>query len=226
MGTPFMDQAIKLGHIQAIFDTAKSNFKAASAGAPALTLDAIHKFKKISERGHGYLLHDAFQLLREGRIDQSLLSYRLAAFCGFEVAQENVAFIIEAQKYPNASTHAFHFWNRAAIQGSSRARVKLADYYYYGSSDGSGGVRQDYYVAVEHYRFAEELRDPQAAFNLAYMYEHGLGLQQVNIEKTCRLLKICLIFRIIIWQRDITTGQLNMNPKLTCPVRLVPSKSF
>ena len=220
MGTPFMDQAIKLGHIQAIFDTAKGNFKA----SPVLALDSLLKFKKISERGHGYLLHDAYKLYKEGRYEQALLSYRMGAFCGLEIAQENVAYLFERQTNSDLSMQAFPYWNRAAIQGSSRARIKLADYYYYGE----GGVRQDFSIAAEHYRFAEELRDSQAAFNLAYMYEHGLGIQMVEI-----LIYYCsygylltTLFRITIWRKGITTRQSNMNQRHICLVKQVLSRLF
>ncbi len=61
------------------------------------------------------------------------------------------------------------------VLGYSVARVMLGDYYYYGY-----GTEQDMELAVDQYRLAsDKLSNPQAMFNLGYMYENGIGLQQV-----------------------------------------------
>ncbi|KAI5945106.1 Protein sel-12 [Manis javanica] len=96
---------------------------------------------------------------------------------GYEVAQSNSAFILESKKakilvkermYPMALL----LWNRAAIQGNAFARVKLGDYHYYGY-----GTRKDYQTAAAHYSIAaSKYQSAQAMFNLAYMYEYGLGI--------------------------------------------------
>lgn len=70
---------------------------------------------------------------------------------------------------------ALMYWSRAAGQGYSAALVKLGDYYYYGL-----GTKVDYETAAMHYKFASENHNnAQALFNLAYMHEHGLGMEQV-----------------------------------------------
>ena len=52
----------------------------------------------------------------------------------------------------------------------------LGDYYYYGH-----GTDPDMELAVDQYRLAsDKLSNPQAMFNLGYMYENGIGLQQVK----------------------------------------------
>lgn len=59
--------------------------------------------------------------------------------------------------------------------GSTVARIKLGDYYYYGL-----GTSVDYEQAIQHYRVAgEQQSNAQAMYNLAYMHEVGLGLKQV-----------------------------------------------
>lgn len=64
--------------------------------------------------------------------------------------------------------------------GYSVARVKLGDYYYYGY-----GTEQDLELAAEQYRLASDrMSNPQAMFNLGYMYENGIGLQQVKTTST------------------------------------------
>lgn len=53
--------------------------------------------------------------------------------------------------------------------------MKLGDYYYYGL-----GTEVSYEAAATQYRLAsDKLATPQAMFNLAYMYEHGQGLEKV-----------------------------------------------
>lgn len=70
---------------------------------------------------------------------------------------------------------ALMYWGRAATQGYSAAQVKLGDYHYYGL-----GTNVDYETAAMHYRLAsEQQHNAQAMFNLGYMHEQGLGMQQV-----------------------------------------------
>ncbi|KAJ8409074.1 hypothetical protein AAFF_G00240950 [Aldrovandia affinis] len=99
---------------------------------------------------------------------------------GYEVAQSNVAFILdqteeanifsENETYPRALLH----WTRAAAQGYMVARIKLGDYHFYGH-----GTDVDYETAVIHYRLAsEQQQSAQAMFNLGYMHEKGLGIKQ------------------------------------------------
>ena len=60
--------------------------------------------------------------------------------------------------------------------GYSVARVKLGDYYYYGL-----GTETNLEEAVDQYRMAaDHMANSQAMFNLGYMYELGIGLQQVR----------------------------------------------
>ena len=60
--------------------------------------------------------------------------------------------------------------------GYSVARVKLGDYYYYGI-----GTEANLAEAVDQYRMAaDHMANSQAMFNLGYMYELGIGLQQVR----------------------------------------------
>ena len=60
--------------------------------------------------------------------------------------------------------------------GYGVARVKLGDCYYYGY-----GTEPNMELAVEQYRMAsDKMAISQAMFNLGYMYEQGIGLQQVK----------------------------------------------
>lgn len=74
---------------------------------------------------------------------------------------------------------AIIYWERAAAQGYHVARIKLGDYYYYGT-----GTDVDYEAAVSNYRQAEVSNSAQALFNLGYMYQQGLGVKQVRPDLT------------------------------------------
>uniref|UniRef100_A0A8C3WN89 SEL1L2 adaptor subunit of SYVN1 ubiquitin ligase n=1 Tax=Catagonus wagneri TaxID=51154 RepID=A0A8C3WN89_9CETA len=139
---------------------------------------AVKLYKGICELGHwAEKFPSAYFAYKDGDIDSSLVQYALLAEMGYEVAQSNSAFILESKKakilkkekmYPMA----FLLWNRAAIQGNAFARVKIGDYHYYGY-----GTKKDYQTAATHYSIAaDKYQSAQAMFNLAYMYEHGLGI--------------------------------------------------
>lgn len=102
---------------------------------------------------------------------------------GFELAQYNVAFLLDQQYMHDASTpllglsderlaeRARGMYKMAALQGNVEAELKLGDYAYWGM-----GMEVDMEASVAHYRAATDARSAQAMFNLAYMYAHGLGL--------------------------------------------------
>ena len=66
---------------------------------------------------------------------------------------------------------AFDNFYLAAEQGNIEARVKIGDYLYYGL-----GVEKELEKAADQYHIAERSGSSQAAFNVAYMYENGLGV--------------------------------------------------
>lgn len=53
--------------------------------------------------------------------------------------------------------------------------MKIGDYHFYGF-----GTKIDYVTAAVHYNLAATQESAQAMFNLAYMYEHGLGIPKVT----------------------------------------------
>jgi SEL1 protein len=118
-------------------------------------------------------------MYREGNTNGALLTYTLLAELGYEVAQSNVAYILDqgqSSLFNKTETlqRAFLHWNRAASQGYTIARVKIGDYHYYGY-----GTEVDYETAAIHYRMAsEQQHNAQAMFNLGYMHEQGLGMKQ------------------------------------------------
>uniref|UniRef100_A0A8C1T3N8 SEL1L adaptor subunit of ERAD E3 ubiquitin ligase n=1 Tax=Cyprinus carpio TaxID=7962 RepID=A0A8C1T3N8_CYPCA len=173
----FFNLASQAGHILAFYNLAQMH--ATGTGVMRSCHTAVELFKNVCERGRwSERLMAAYGSFKEGDMDSALVQYLLLAEQGYEVAQSNVAFILdqsesifnENETYPRALLH----WTRAASQGYTVARIKLGDYHFYGY-----GTDVDYETAVIHYRLAsEQQHSAQAMFNLGYMHEKGLGIKQ------------------------------------------------
>ncbi|KAK5853125.1 hypothetical protein PBY51_006942 [Eleginops maclovinus] len=174
----FFNLASQAGHILAFYNLAQMH--ATGTGVMRSCHTAVELFKNVCERGRwSERLMAAYGSFKEGEPDAALVQYLVLAEQGYEVAQSNVAFILdqkgvriftENETYPRALLH----WTRAAAQGYTVARIKLGDYHFYGY-----GTDVDYETAVIHYRLAsEQQHSAQAMFNLGYMHEKGLGIKQ------------------------------------------------
>ncbi|XP_032440575.1 protein sel-1 homolog 1 [Xiphophorus hellerii] len=174
----FFNLASQAGHILAFYNLAQMH--ATGTGVMRSCHTAVELFKNVCERGRwSERLMTAYGSFKEGETDAALVQYLLLAEQGYEVAQSNVAFILDQkganifsdnETYPRALLH----WTRAAAQGYTVARIKLGDYHFYGY-----GTDVDYETAVIHYRLASEQQNgAQAMFNLGYMHEKGLGIKQ------------------------------------------------
>ncbi|XP_077493920.1 HMG-coA reductase degradation 3 isoform X2 [Amblyomma americanum] len=178
MAIKYYTLASQSGHVLAFYNLAQMH--ATGTGTVRSCSTAVELFKNVAERGRwSEKLMQAYADYRDGRIDAALVKYAFLAELGYEVAQSNSAFILdrgESKHFPKNETFAWAllFWNRAAAQGYSVARVKLGDYHYYGY-----GTTIDYETAATHYRLAsEQQHNAQAMFNLGYMHEQGLGLKK------------------------------------------------
>lgn len=102
-------------------------------------------------------------------------------------------------------------WSLSAIPsplGYSMARVKLGDYYYYGL-----GTEKNLEEAVDQYRMAaDRMANPQAMFNLGYMYELGIGLQQVSgFLGSLQCVCVCVAKRADFIQREYLSMDRDSN---------------
>ncbi|KAI9296880.1 HCP-like protein [Neoconidiobolus thromboides FSU 785] len=156
---------------------------------------AVPLFKSVAERGVWDLDHMSmgYHHYKRGEIETALIHYIIAAESGIEIAQENVAWIIDQAKYklvninnenndknkvqgsaiqPNYEL-ALTYWTRSANQGNPDSRVKQGDYYFYGW----GLSNPDYAKAAVCYQNAAEKHyDALAMWNIGWMYEYGIGL--------------------------------------------------
>ncbi|TDH70370.1 hypothetical protein CCR75_009709 [Bremia lactucae] len=156
---------------------------------------AVESFKTVAEFGEwDDVLNQAYADFKNQDYEASFMKYAVMAQQGYEVAQHNAAYLLdsdfltpsafstshiltssktELKKDVIAST-AVKLYRLAAQQGNVDANLKIGDYYYYGK----GGHAVDYVKASAHYSIACKHSNAQAMFNLALMYEHGIGVDQ------------------------------------------------
>ncbi|KAF1806193.1 hypothetical protein V8B55DRAFT_1454648 [Mucor lusitanicus] len=163
---------------------------------------AVSYYKAIAERGDWLnpTVEDAYAAYLKNDKESALLNYMLAAERGYEVAQSNVAYVLDNDKKmldhlpfigTTISSHeeeeetskeiiqgldekesAFIYWTRSANQNNVDSRVKMGDYYFKGI-----GTPIDFEKAVSCYRLAAETQgSPLAFWNLGWMYESGIGV--------------------------------------------------
>ena len=102
-----------------------------------------------------------------------------------QVAQSNTAFLLENHQtdilpqLSDSNFRAFHQWKRSADQGSSLSKIRMGDYNYYGI-----GRAVDYDKAIYEYKEAAKDQNPQAKFNMGFMYERGLGVAKVRLDNS------------------------------------------
>merc|ERR1719427_447420 len=170
--------ASQSGHVMAFYNLASMH--ATGAGGMRSCNTAAELFKNVAERGKWSMMFmDAYDSYRAGDLKTALLKYYYLAELGYEVAQSNVAYVLEKGEQTWFSQNetfarALLQWSRAASQGYAVARVKVGDYHFYGY-----GTKVDYDTSALHYRMAsDQQNNPQAMFNLGYMHERGFGLKE------------------------------------------------
>ncbi|KAI8341237.1 hypothetical protein BC941DRAFT_416295 [Chlamydoabsidia padenii] len=156
-------------------------------------INAVAYYKAIAERGDWLqpTMDNAYEDYMRGDRESALLSYMLAAERGYEIAQSNVAYLLDTDKVrlnimeilgqeksskrDNYSEQlALIYYTRSANQHNVDSRVKMGDYYYRGI-----GTEVDYDKAASCYRVAAELEEsPMAMWNLGWMYENGIGVSK------------------------------------------------
>ncbi|OCH89879.1 HCP-like protein [Obba rivulosa] len=154
-------------------------------------------YKLVAERGSWDedLLKDAETAWNTGTVrgsEMAMLRWWLAAERGYEVAQNNLAFVLDQDKSilrftrfaptsPSNDTArlALTQWIRSAAQRNIDALVKVGDYYYHGLGvpDEPETVRLE--KAAGYYQSAADTQvSALAMWNLGWMYENGIGVPQ------------------------------------------------
>ncbi|KAI7856656.1 hypothetical protein BDC45DRAFT_503304 [Circinella umbellata] len=185
---------------------------------------AVSFYKSIAERcdWHNPTVETAYNDYMNGDTESALLHYMLAAERGYEIAQSNVAYILDTDtqllsvknmfglteapsRDQDSEQYALIYWSRSANQNNVDSRVKMGDYYFRGI-----GTEIDYEKAAACYQIAAEIElSPMAMWNLGWMYENGLG-----VIKDFHLAK------------RFYDNALSMNPDAYLPVKLSLAKLY
>jgi SEL1 protein len=168
-------QALRGGFILAGFELAKINMqKDLTCGlAKYLLSNMLEKHPSMS------LIDEGNELFYKGHFMAALSRYLYLAEQGSAVAQYNAAFTLdyvarrktgEEAEWPRR--RALVWYSMAADQGDVPSLMRSGDFFYYGISEPAP------VTAAAYYYKAIEKKNAQAAFNLAYMHEHGIGVPQ------------------------------------------------
>ena len=187
----FFSLAAQNGHVAALHRVGRMYARA--LGVARSCEVAVNAYKTVAERGPWIAgLAEAHAMYRRGDAAGARRAYARLAEAGYEVAQSNAAWLLEAAAagapgsgaaacdgLPAAACErrALALYERAAKQGHAAASLRLGDLYSAGrgaAGDLDGAARLA--RAVAHYQAAHELRHAQATFNLAWCYQRGLGV--------------------------------------------------
>ncbi|KAI0079287.1 HCP-like protein [Panus rudis PR-1116 ss-1] len=158
---------------------------------------AVSFYKLVAERGtwDDDLLREAESQWRSGTErgrEMAMLRWWIAAERGSEVAQNNLAFVLDQDKSilkwtklspisPSNDTAqlALTQWIRSAAQRNVDSLVKVGDYYYHGLGVPDEPENLRYEKAAGYYQSAADTQmSALAMWNLGYMYENGKGVPQ------------------------------------------------
>jgi SEL1 protein len=150
-------------------------------------------YKNVVEKAEPLLssFAEANTAYEQGDYELALIDYMHAAEQGFEKGQANVAYLLDQEKskwalpawltisaprpalLQNAAL-ALIYWTRSSKQTNIDSMVKMGDYYLQGI-----GTEKDMEKAASCYTAASEFhQSAQALYNLGWMHENGVGLDQ------------------------------------------------
>jgi SEL1 protein len=194
----YFELAGRKGHVEALYYLAETEI-AGIGSEPSCEL-ASHHYKMVAERAEPIIASftEANAAYEAGDVDLALLDFMLAAEQGFEVAQTNVAYLLDKArrrqkllrfpllpasikealpvlsnriKVSLPSSLALLYWTRSARQSNIDALIKMGDYYLSGTGAPSSADK----AAACYQAAAETMQSAQALWNLGWMYENGLG---------------------------------------------------
>ncbi|TLS23517.1 uncharacterized protein PpBr36_05715 [Pyricularia pennisetigena] len=185
------EQAARYGNIEAQYYLAE--MISHGAGRDRSCSQALSFYRSVAEKAEPVVSSwlSANHAYEDGDLEAAFLQYLGTAEQGYERAQNNVAFLLDAQKsllpLPDWLTRkaptpellkdpalGLIYWTRSSRQGNIDSLVKMGDYYLQGT-----GTEPDVDKAVQCYQGAADYhQSAQALYNLGWMHEHGIGLDQ------------------------------------------------
>lgn len=189
---PYFDNAIKHGDTyQSYYYLAEINtMNARQTSRPEFCPIAVAFYKRVAERGDWFeeVFWKAEKAWADGDEFAALLGFLMMAERGYEVAQNNVAYILDRHKrrirlpkewFSSNETDrlALTYWTRSAAQDNIDALVKMGDYYLEGYGTSSGQAQPE--KAAACYQTATNTHlSAMAMWNLGWMHENGIGVSQ------------------------------------------------
>lgn len=234
--TRYFDFAARNSHIEAFFYLAEMNDQGIGRDR-SCGLAALH-YKIVAEKAE--IVHSPFQeaneAYEEGDLQKALVAYMMAAEQGSENAQANVAYLLDqtrprysipalvpqlfrkAKNVVGDAALALIYWTRSAKQQNIDSLVKMGDYYL----DGIGAPKNLENAALCYQAAAETMLSAQAMWNLGWMHENGVGIEQdfhlakrfydqaleTNSEAYLPVKMALLKLRARSWWNGITRGNI------------------
>ncbi|KAH7138659.1 hypothetical protein B0J11DRAFT_515058 [Dendryphion nanum] len=186
----YFELAARLGHLEAYYYLAELYNSGVGKDKSCLLAAAYYKTAVEKAEIVSTSFPEANDAYAEGDLEAALVRYMMAAEQGFEVGQNNVAYLLDQAKprWTLASLTPFVkkkatlasdvvlaliYWTRSAEQKNVDSMVKLGDYYMHGL-----GTTLDEEKAAACYQSAAEMSSAQAMWNLGWMHENGIGIEQ------------------------------------------------
>ena len=191
VATQYFELAARHGFIEAFYYLAEIANRGVGRDRSCGMATAYYKI--VAERTEQF--HSSFveanRAHDDGDLEEALLLYLMAAEQGYEVGQANVAYLLDEETsrlhLPSPTSVrkvrpallrdprlALTHWTRSAKQANIDSTVKMGDYYLKGV-----GTEADDEKAATCYQAAAELQQSaQALWNMGWMHENGIGVQQ------------------------------------------------
>ncbi|TKA80687.1 hypothetical protein B0A55_03683 [Friedmanniomyces simplex] len=190
--TRYFELAARNSHIEAFYYLAELNNQGIGRDRSCGVASAYYKIVVEKAEAVWASMSEAYEAFEEGDEQKAIVTYLMAAEQGSEMAQANVAFLLDHTKPKwspiawllaqnrNAKTAvgdaalALIYWTRSAKQQNIDSLVKMGDYYL----SGLGTLTSPENAAACYQAAAETLQSAQAMWNLGWMHENGVGIDQ------------------------------------------------
>ncbi|KAH9863631.1 hypothetical protein J1614_009563 [Plenodomus biglobosus] len=187
----YFELAARHGHLEAYYYLAELTHNGVGRDKSCPVASAYYKLVAEKAELVSTSFPEANEAYANGDLETALVGYMMAAEQGFEVGQANVAYLLDQvkpkftlaslvpfvkQKASLASDAflALIYWTRSAEQKNVDSMVKMGDYYLHGL-----GTPPDQEKAAACYQAAAEtMQSAQALWNLGWMHENGIGIDQ------------------------------------------------
>ena len=187
----YFDLAARHGHIEAFYYHAELTHNGVGREKSCSVASAYYKIVAEKAEVISTSFPEANEAHANGDLETALVGYMMAAEQGFEVGQANVAYLLDQVKprwtlssiipaikkrvsLASDAATALIYWTRSAEQKNLDSMVKLGDYYL----EGLGTSADQEKAAACYQAAAETLQSAQALWNLGWMHENGIGIEQ------------------------------------------------